>query len=172
MEQNPKQPHCNHVNLSIDVAIFGAFLIAMAPRLSGNTIHEWLSIAFGAAIVIHLLLHWQWLVAVTKRFFGKEPWLVQINYLLNSLLFIDMTLIIFTGLMISEAALPLLGIHVAPGGMWRRLHSLSANVAVFLVGLHTAFHWQWIVGSVKRKFINSRARQQQGLRMPQPRQEV
>jgi len=36
---------------------FLAFLVAMAPRFSGMAIHEWLGIAFGAAITTHLLLH-------------------------------------------------------------------------------------------------------------------
>ena len=61
-------------NLMVDILIFGAFLAAGAPRFTGMAIHEWLGIAFGAAIVTHLLLHWQWLVQVTKRFFGRLPW--------------------------------------------------------------------------------------------------
>lgn len=43
----------NAVNFAVDTAIFVAFLVAMAPRFSGIAIHEWLSIAFAAAIVTH-----------------------------------------------------------------------------------------------------------------------
>ncbi|MBK9712688.1 MAG: DUF4405 domain-containing protein [Kouleothrix sp.] len=153
MQKKTKQPNRNKLNLAIDLAIFLAFLVAMAPRFSGIPIHEWLSIAFGAAIVTHLLLHWQWIIQVAKRFFGKTQWSARINYLLNILLFIDTTVIIFTGLMISQSALPLLGIDVAGGGSWRRLHSLSADFAVFLTGLHVALHWQWIVSMTKRFVI-------------------
>ena len=39
-------------NFGLDVLLLIAFLITTAPRLSGMPIHEWLSIAFGAAIVI------------------------------------------------------------------------------------------------------------------------
>src|SRR5215213_8607455 len=77
----------NKLNLFVDIAIFLAFLVAMAPRFSGIAVHEWLGIAFGAAIVTHLLLHWQWLVEVTKRFFSKAQWSARINYILNLLLF-------------------------------------------------------------------------------------
>src|SRR6476620_6390083 len=101
MQNKPIQRNRNKVNLIVDSAIFTAFLVAMAPRFSGQTIHEWLGMAFGAAIITHLLLHWQWIVEVTKRFFSKAQWSARINYLLNSLLFIDVTLIIFSGLMIS-----------------------------------------------------------------------
>src|SRR5262245_20173281 len=81
MERPQPQPNRNNVNLIVDSAIFIAFLVAMAPRFSGMVIHEWLGIAFGAAIVTHLLLHWQWLVEVTNRFFGKAQWSARINYI-------------------------------------------------------------------------------------------
>lgn len=140
-------------NYLVDVAIFIAFLIAMDPRLTGLAIHEWLSIAFGAAIVTHLVLHWKWLVATTKRFFSKLPRTSRINYALNTLLFIDMTVLIFTGLMISEAALPALGIRLSEGFAYRQLHDLTANLALILLGLHVALHWKWIVSTTKRYII-------------------
>jgi hypothetical protein len=99
-------------NLLVDIAIFTAFLVALDPRMTGFAIHEWLSIAFTAAIVAHLLLHWKWLVQVTRRFLKRLPGQSRLNYLVNALLFIDVTLIIFSGLMISEEALPLLGFAI------------------------------------------------------------
>lgn len=150
MKAATAQPNRNKTNLIIDSAIFLAFLVAMAPRFSGIAVHEWLSIAFGAAIVTHLLLHWQWLVEVTKRFFGKAQLSARVNYVLNALLFIDITLIIFTGLMISKVALPALGLTLAAGGGWRGLHELTANLFLPFTGLHIALHWQWIVNMFKR----------------------
>ena len=150
MKQPTAQPNRNKVNLIVDIAIFFAFLVAMAPHFSGIAIHEWLGIAFGAAIVTHLLLHWQWIIEVARRFFSKAQWSARVNYALNLLLFIDMTIVIFTGLMISESALPLLGIQAGAGFAWRRLHDVSANLSLLLIGLHLALHWQWIVGMVRR----------------------
>jgi hypothetical protein len=68
IKQASTQPNRNKTNLIVDSAIFLAFLVAMAPRFSGMAIHEWLGIAFGAAIVTHVLLHWQWVVNMVKRF--------------------------------------------------------------------------------------------------------
>src|SRR5215216_6222629 len=150
MKQTLAQPNRNTINLIVDSAIFLAFLVAMAPHFSGIAVHEWLSIAFGAAIITHLLLHWQWIVEVTKRLFGKAQWSARINYILNTLLFIDITIIIFSGLMISNVALPALGIQLALGGSWRMLHTTAANLFLFLTGLHVALHWQWIANMFKR----------------------
>jgi len=140
-------------NFGLDALLLAAFLIATAPRLSGIPIHEWLSIAFGAAIVIHLLLHWQWVVATIKRFFSRMNAQQRINFVLNTLLFIDVTIIIFTGLVISRVVLPGLGIETIRGGIWRPLHSLTSDIAVFIIGLHVAMHWQWIWSTIKRYFV-------------------
>jgi hypothetical protein len=140
------------VNLLLDSAIFVAFLIATSPRLSGLAIHEWLSLALGAAIVTHLLLHWSWIVQVTRRFFGKVTWSARVNYILNTLLFISFTVIIVTGLLISEVALPLLGISLEGDRLWQTIHRLASDATVILAGLHVALHWRWIVNATKRLF--------------------
>ena len=138
------------VHLLVDLTLFVAFLIAMAPHLSGTPIHEWLSIGLGIGIIVHLLLNWSWIVAVTQRFFGKVTWTARINYILNAVLFIDITVIIFSGLIISQAILPLVGIQTEHGGTWRVLHSLSANLFPILMGFHVALHCNWIVNTTKR----------------------
>lgn len=153
MAQLARKTSRNTVNLLIDDAIFLAFLATTAPHFTGMAIHEWLSIAFGAAIVTHLLLHWSWIVAVTRRFFGKAQWSARVNYVLNTLLFIAFTVIIFTGLMISEVALPFFGIQLTGSHLWKQLHSLAADASVFLIGLHVALHWPWILNMLRRLIV-------------------
>lgn len=149
MIQTHKRASATKRNLVVDVAVLAAFLIAGAPRLTGMTIHEWLGIAFGAAIVTHLLLHWQWIVAVTRRFFARMPGGTRLNYILNILLFIAITVVIFSGLLISESALPLFGIQLQAGGAWKLIHGLAADLSVLIVGLHVALHWRWIANALK-----------------------
>lgn len=154
MSNTPSKRNRPLINLLLDAAVLVAFLIATAPRFSGIAIHEWLSIAFGAAIITHLLLHWQWIVGTTKRFFKNTPNMSRVNYTLNILLFIDVTLVIFTGLIISRVALPTLGIPIPRGDpFWSRLHSLTSDLGVIIIGLHLALHWRWVVGVFKRYFV-------------------
>lgn len=136
--------------LWLDVLIFIAFLIAMEPHSSGLAIHEWLTLALLGTMTIHLLLSWNWIIETTRRFFGKLGLQNRLNYILNWLLFLDGTLLMVSGIMISEVALPSLNIHLPPGFGWRRLHDLSADFVLILLGLHTALHWSWIVNTVKR----------------------
>jgi hypothetical protein len=137
-------------NLIVDTTIFVGFLLATAPRVTGQTIHEWLGLAFGVGIITHLLLHWKWIVNVVRRFFSKLPGQIRINSILNSLLFIAMTLIIFSGIMISKVVLSTFGLTGQHDGIWRIVHTTATNAALIIVSLHVALHWKWIVGTVKR----------------------
>ncbi|MEW6402065.1 MAG: DUF4405 domain-containing protein [Chloroflexota bacterium] len=140
----------NGTKLLIDVVAFVGFLIAMDPRSTGIAIHEWLTLAGIGVIIVHLLLNWSWIVEITRRFFGKVTGRSRINYILNIALFIDMTLIMFTGIMISESALPALGISLPKSMIWRALHSTTADLFVPILGLHLALHWSWLVSTIKR----------------------
>jgi len=140
-------------NLLVDGAIFAGFLLATDPRATGQTIHEWLGLAFGVGIITHLLLHWKWIFSVVRRFFSKLPGQVRINSLLNSLLFIAVTLMIFSGIMISKVVLSTFGLSGSHDMIWRWLHSSATDAALIIVGLHVALHWKWIVSTIKRYVV-------------------
>ncbi len=142
------------INYLYDLLILIVFLVLFDPHVTGVAIHEWLGIAFGAALVTHLLLHWKWLVATTRRFLGRLPWATRLNYVLNSLLFIVMTVLIFSGLMMSESALPALGIRLPESRTWHSLHALAGDWALIVLALHVALHWKWILSTTRRYVIN------------------
>jgi uncharacterized protein DUF4405 len=166
MTQNQTKPRSQtKLKFAIDLGIFIAFLITMEPQASGLTIHEWLATALIAVLVVHLLLSWDWIVQITRHFIGKMKTQSRINYILNWLLFIDGTIIMLSGFMISEALMPTLGIQLPHNFAWRGLHDLTANLFLVLLGLHTALHWSWIVDTFKRyvfrplsKLLPSRSR--------------
>ncbi len=143
----------SRTKLWLDFALFIAFLVTMEPRSSGLAIHEWLSLSLIAVMIVHLLINWDWITEITGRFLRKLGMQNRINYLLNWLLFIDGTLIMVSGVMISKVALPALGIHLPLGFAWRRLHDMSANIGLLLLGVHTALHWGWIVKTVDRYLL-------------------
>ena len=150
----------NRTKLLLDISTFAAFLVAMDPRTSGIAIHEWLTIALGATVVVHLLLNWNWIVEVTKRLFAKGKGLngARTNYILNWLLFVDGILIMLSGIMISEAVVPAFGLALPMNFAWRSLHDLSANISLLLMGLHITLHWNWIVSTFKRMVLRREAK--------------
>ncbi|RMD80953.1 MAG: DUF4405 domain-containing protein [Chloroflexi bacterium] len=145
-----KQTNQNWRNFLIDVVMFVAFLIATAPRFSGLAIHEWLSLALAAALITHILLHWQWIVTIGKRLFAKTTWRSRLNYLLNTLLFLAFTITVATGVLMSREALPLLGITMPRDRTLELLHRQASDLTMVILGLHIAIHWSWIVGMIRR----------------------
>jgi len=143
----------NKIKLFLDISTFAAFLVAMDPRTSGIAVHEWLTIALAGAVIVHLLLNWNWIVEITSRLFTKGTNGSKLNYVLNWLLFIDGVLIMLSGIMISESVIPALGIILPVNFSLRSLHELSTNLSLALMGLHVALHWNWIVNTVKRLFM-------------------
>ena len=157
------------INLGLDAALFVAALLALAPSVTGLPIHEWLSLALAATVVVHLLLHWAWLVTVVRRFFGRLAGAARLNAVLNLAFFVDFTVMMFTGLMISRAALPLFGITLGRDALWTTLHRLSADLGVFILGLHVALHWKWIVNTSRRYLLDPLLRLgQKPAALPQP----
>jgi hypothetical membrane protein len=150
IQNESKTRNQTKIKLVIDVIIFVAFLIAMDPRSTGIAVHEWLAISLIAALVVHLLLSWNWITQITRRFAGKMSGQLRINYILNWLLFIDGSVIMLSGFMISESVLPALGISLPRNFVWRSLHEFSTNLFLLLLGLHTALHWSWVVDAFKR----------------------
>ena len=69
------------MKILIDLLIFAGFLVAWDPRSTGIAIHEWLTIGGIAALVIHLLLSWSWIVEIGARFFGVLPPRTRFNYI-------------------------------------------------------------------------------------------
>lgn len=159
----------NKTNLLVDTGIFTAFLIAMVPNLSGIAIHEWLSLALAGTIVVHLLLHWQWITGVGSRFFKKLWHTSRLKFVVDSLLFVVFVTMMLSGIMISKSILPTLGISLGQTSMiWRMLHSSAANLGILLVGLHFALNWGWVVSMFKRVLIQPLARLIRPNRTPQP----
>jgi hypothetical protein len=140
----------NKVNFLIDAGVFAAFLVAMEPRFGGVAVHEWLSAALAAAIVAHLLLHWKWIISVGAGFFRNLWQSSRLKFVVDALLFAAFVGVMTSGLMISRVVLPVLGLQAQPGMSWRALHSLTADAAILLLGVHIALSWGWIWGMLKR----------------------
>lgn len=145
----PAQKSKTKINLLLDIGLLLVFLILFEVHATGIALHEWLGVAIGAAVTAHIVLHWDWVVAVTKRFFSTNG-TARLNYILNVALFIAFTAILFSGLMISESILPMLGIEASHASFWKWLHHTAPNITLLLTALHVALHRNWIVNVFKR----------------------
>jgi hypothetical protein len=140
-------------NLILDITIFTAFLAVANPSLTGMAIHEWLALAFSAAIVTHLLFHWDWLVAVTKQFFKKLFHQSRLYYIVDALFFVAMTTSLFSGLLISKSVMSTLGILLDASHGWESIHKLASDAFLLMLGLHFALHFKWVITNLRRYLV-------------------
>jgi hypothetical protein len=143
-----------------DAALLLGYTLAYSYGFTGIGIHEWLGIGLGLALLIHITLHWDWVIRTTRRLLrprGHD----KVIWFVNLALLFAMTLCVVSGILISRVALPYLGIYTLAGPFWSRLHVLTAEVTLGLVPVHVALRWRWIV-RVGRKLLTSRSARRPG----------
>jgi len=141
------------LNFWMDVATFTGFMIAMEPRSTGLTIHEWFTVAAVGTLVVHFVLHWDWFIRMTSRFFVKLFHSSRLNYLMSIAIFTGFVSIMVSGLMISEHFVPFLGFHPGARYGWKQIHELAANITLVLVAAHVALRWEWVKAAFIRLLV-------------------
>ncbi len=132
------------------MVFFIGMVLVLVPQATGVPVHEWASFLIIIPFFLHLIIDWKWIVNISKRIFKRVKGETRFNYILDWLLFVFFVTAMFTGVVISEAALPALGINVVVDPFWESLHDLSANFLMVIIGIHLAMHWKWIVTNVKK----------------------
>jgi len=146
------------VRVWLDLCMFVGMVLVLAPQATGITVHEWASFLIIIPFFLHLIFAWQWIVNTTRRFFNPTPGHARFNYVLDWMLFFLFVTATFSGVVISEAALPALGIRFTIDPFWSAIHDISANILMLVIGIHLAMHWKWIATNVK-KYVLHRLRQ-------------
>ncbi|MCL4251654.1 MAG: DUF4405 domain-containing protein [Anaerolineae bacterium] len=146
----------NRINLYLDALLVIAFIVDLEVRFTGVHIHELLGVFLGAVILIHLILHWRWIVSITRTFLRKPLHESRLSYLLNIALFADMLILIVTGILIART----LGLNLTAvqqySRMFERLHRITADLSLLIVAFHVALHWKWIATQARKYLLPAR----------------
>ena len=143
---------------AVDAGLFTIFLLVVNVPLTGLGIHEWLGILIGVGFTAHLLQHAEWIVTTTRRFVTDSSLQNRFNYLLMLGLFVGFTSIIVSGLLISEVALPWIGVTPNGGTFWLWLHLGSVGWVIWLTAIHVATNWRWIAHAADRLIFRPASR--------------
>ena len=81
---------------------------------------------------------------------GRLPTETRLNQVLDLILFLTMAVAVWSGVEISESALPAMGFAEQVSFSWRGIHEVSSNLSLILVGAHAALHWKWVVRTTRR----------------------
>lgn len=156
--RNHKTNHTK-VNLFLDMALTGAFLIVLKPFLTGMALHEWMGLAIGGALAVHMLLHWSWIVAVTRKLTGKIPPQARLYYALNAALLAGFFTIIGSGVAMSQEALPLFDFRGPAYTALATLHKVVSYGTLTLLIVKVGLHGKWLVNAVRCHVLGMRPAQ-------------
>ena len=146
----------------LDIALLISVCALQTVRFTGLIVHEWLGLAVIAMVLAHLLFSWGWIATQSHRFCAKQTARERTNYVLNFTFFFVVTGAIFSGILVSQKAVPMLtGTRVSPDDMnmrWAMLHEELGATILFLAAFHLAINWEWLLaaaGNVFRRFRES-----------------
>jgi hypothetical protein len=133
-------------NWILDAVLLLGFLLAFFLDLTGLDLHQWLGVGLGAVAGYHMLRHWDWVRAVTSKFFSRTQPRVLAYYTLDVALLLGFFLIISTGVAISTWLSLAAGVYA----VWKNLHVYTSVITLLLVVLKIGLHWRWIVKTAAR----------------------
>ena len=151
---NLRLSHRSYMFLT-DILLSLIFLLLFSLLLTGLKIHELAGIAFFVLMLLHLVFSWTWIKLSAQKILRKKNWQKRFNFLLNATLFILVVLQVSSGLVISQVAVPALGIKTINDWAWRSLHSDCPRILVVVISLHIALNWQRIAGYFRKKNLTS-----------------
>ena len=143
------------ITLWLDVTLLVCVCALQTVRFTGLVLHEWLGLAMVGLVLAHLLLAWSWIATQSRRLFVVQSVRSRVNYFLNLSLFAAVTAVIFSGILISQKAIPTLAsANAAPGMDWRwdMLHHQFSDAVILLSGFHVAMNWDWMLAAVLSVF--------------------
>lgn len=152
MARNASANRATKTNWYVDLLLTLVVVVVSAPSFTGVSIHEWLGLAFGGTVIVHLLLHWQWIATTVARFFGQINALARINFVVNSLLLVALTMAVLSGLLTSQTVSQVIGFSTSTNHAWRGIHSGSTSALLVLTGLHLALNWKWVLHTTGQLF--------------------
>lgn len=123
-----------------DVVVLGAYLLAAIPALTGIQLHEYVGIGAFLIMMTHIVLSAGGLTA--GRRWG--------HMILNAALLVSLAACVVSGVMVSGAVLPSLGLYATGYFFWDPLHALSAKALLAALLVHLALRGPIAWAAIKR----------------------
>lgn len=137
----------NGFKIIIDIIMTAIFLLLMWLDGTGVFWHEILGLYVGSMFILHLVLNWDWIKAVTQRF-SKAKSRIKGMYILNVLLLVDMLVIIISGIFISqELFLDWFSVDLL---VWSTIHHIASYFGLLLISVHIGLHWKMILCAFRK----------------------
>jgi hypothetical protein len=138
-------------------------------RHTWSDVHMWAGILMVAIAAAHIILHWSWVVNMTRRMWkditgknGKMNWRGRWNLILNiavglSFIFTAISGIYF--LYVPSGRSSVDPAFLVSRTTWDLIHTWAGAILVVSMVIHYAIHWRWIV-NVTENILHSNLAQE------------
>lgn len=132
--------------LVVNLIVLVVYLVVANPALTGISVHEWLGIAAFVVFVAHAAQHGDWVAETARTAFARPSLGRTGHFVLDALIVVAFMTCTVSGVLVSGAVLPALGLYADGFFFWDPLHAASAKVLLALLVVHVVAHWRWIAG--------------------------
>lgn len=136
--------------LLVDAVLLGGFWLVNQVRLTGIAFHEWFGIALGLILILHLVMHWRWVVNIVKKFFKRNGLVQHLKLVLDIFGFAAFFTIIISGMLISRSVLPTLGLTGLHSRSLKMIHVIATNLTIAMIAAHLLLNAGTVFKMLKR----------------------
>jgi hypothetical protein len=130
--------------LVLDVTLLVALIAAYRPEWTGVSLHQWLSIAVIAPLLVHGVANWEWTARLIRTLFHKLLSMPRVNLVIDTALFLSAVIVMVSGFMVSPALLAPFGLHPGQPLLWHNIHGWTADATIAVLAVHAVAHWRWL----------------------------
>jgi len=131
----------------LDAILFSGFLLTFFLDFTGLIVHQWLGMIAGALALVHLAMHWNWVKALTLKYWKFTNHRSQLYYLVDLTLFAGLLTIIGTGLVMSTW----LNLTLVNYDDWHTVHVVSSLITLAMLIIKVGLHWRWIASALRSR---------------------
>jgi hypothetical protein len=155
MQADIVKPKRNILFLLLDIFLLAGFVAVNQVHQTGIVFHEWFGVFLGLTLLLHLVLHWRWILNVVKKFFRIKNLSQQLKLVVDALILVGFATIMITGILMSKSFLPAFGITGVHSFTLKMLHKTSTSLTIYLVGAHLLLNAKWILKTIAGLFNRS-----------------
>ena len=130
---------------AIDLTMTMLMLVAMAYRITGNTVHEIVGMSIVALFLLHNMVNRRWYQTILK---GKYHVFRVLSTAVNLLLLVAMVTLMVSGALISRTVFAFIPLN--SGAIARQFHILAAYWIFILTAVHVGIHWEIIIAAMRK----------------------
>lgn len=132
-----------------DIVLIAAFAVSLYPSFTGYAVHEWLGLVVAIAMLAHVVIRVaDFAKTAVAGFKAHRPGLIS-TAALDAATFVTLALCAVSGLLISGAVLPSMGLFADGYYIWNSLHSFSAKLLLALAVVHVVLSWPRVSAIIK-----------------------